>query len=277
MNNAIINRALAAYNPNFSQTTIKGSSASSSNQTIPQNSTPVNNNSSKASKESNPPAKTQNPNQASVSSTLPPQTRDVVGKSQSELNLLQKLQQREMEVRAHEQAHISAGGRYIKGGADYTYKMGPDGRLYAVGGEVSIDTNPVPNDPEATIEKAETIRQAALAPKEPSSSDLQVAAKASRMESEARAKLNNEENNVAIGQRNDQPGDLVSNKLIKEKDEASGPFPVQGDSDRVVIFEAIRQGNTLQTSYAKQAAMHYSSCEKIGSQSRGHQSVDIMV
>ncbi len=99
------------------------------------------------------------------------------------------LETRDREVRAHEQAHLSAAGRYAKSGANYTYEKGPNGINYAVGGDVKIDSAPIPNDPEATIKKAETIRRAALAPKQPSGQDHSVAAHASHLAAEARIEL----------------------------------------------------------------------------------------
>jgi len=100
---------------------------------------------------------------------------------------VQKLRERDREVRAHEQAHIAAGGQHVSGGASYSYQTGPDGRQYAVGGSVQIDTSPVPGDPKATEEKARAVRRAALAPASPSSTDQSVAAKAAAMESKARS------------------------------------------------------------------------------------------
>jgi hypothetical protein len=102
---------------------------------------------------------------------------------------LSQLKARDGAVRAHEAAHIAAGGRYITGGASYEYETGPDGVQYAVGGEVGIDTSPVPGKPEETVEKMRTIRAAALAPSDPSAADLSVAAAAAQMEAEALAEL----------------------------------------------------------------------------------------
>jgi hypothetical protein len=99
-----------------------------------------------------------------------------------------QLEQRDAEVRRHEQAHIAAGGQYVRGGAHFTYERGPDGRMYAVGGEVSIDVSPE-STPEETIQKAEAIRRAALAPGDPSAQDRAVAAKAAAMEAEARRQM----------------------------------------------------------------------------------------
>ncbi|TVQ95891.1 MAG: hypothetical protein EA399_16885 [Desulfovibrionales bacterium] len=106
--------------------------------------------------------------------------------SSEDRQVLEQLRQRDAEVRAHEQAHVAAGGQYVTSGASYTYETGPDGRQYAVGGEVSIDTSPVPGNPEQTEQKAQTIRRAALAPASPSAQDVKVATSASQMEAEAR-------------------------------------------------------------------------------------------
>lgn len=102
--------------------------------------------------------------------------------------LINELAKVDREVRAHEQAHAAVGGQYA-GSPTYSFVRGPDGIGYAVGGEVSIDTSPVPNDPEATLRKAQVIRAAASAPAEPSPQDRRVAAQAASLENEARAEL----------------------------------------------------------------------------------------
>ncbi|MDR0238936.1 MAG: hypothetical protein LBI88_01745 [Deltaproteobacteria bacterium] len=112
---------------------------------------------------------------------------DVVSLSPEAEKQVQKLRERDREVRAHEQAHIAAGGQHVSGGASFSYQTGPDGRQYAVGGSVQIDTSPVPGNPESTEEKARAVRRAALAPASPSATDQSVAAKAAAMESKARA------------------------------------------------------------------------------------------
>ncbi len=101
---------------------------------------------------------------------------------------VEKLKQRDQEVRQHEQAHIAAGGAYVRGGAKYQFEQGPDGQRYAVGGEVGIDTSSG-RTPEETATKAQAIRRAALAPADPSSQDRRVAAQASSMETAARREI----------------------------------------------------------------------------------------
>jgi len=99
---------------------------------------------------------------------------------------VEALKQRDTEIRQHENAHVAAAGAYARG-VSFEYQAGPDGQRYAVGGEVSIDTSPVHDNPDAAIAKARTIRAAANAPADPSAQDRQVAAAATRMEAAARA------------------------------------------------------------------------------------------
>jgi len=107
---------------------------------------------------------------------------------QLELKELQQLKRRDKEVRSHEQAHLSAAGRYAKGGASFTYQKGPDGGSYAIGGEVGIDVAKE-SSPEATITKMQAIKRAALAPATPSGADKRIAAQANTKESQARQEL----------------------------------------------------------------------------------------
>lgn len=101
---------------------------------------------------------------------------------------LAELRTRDREVRAHEAAHQAVAGRFA-GPVKFDFQRGPDGQLYATGGQVQVDTSPVPGDLEATIDKMETIRAAALAPGNPSAQDQAVAAQALREIVQARAEL----------------------------------------------------------------------------------------
>lgn len=113
--------------------------------------------------------------------------REIQQQRQEQLEIAE-LASRDREVRAHEQAHAAVGGAYA-GAPTYTFARGPDGKRYAVGGEVSIDTSPVPNDPEATLRKMELVQRAALAPAEPSAQDRRVAAQAAAQAAQARTEL----------------------------------------------------------------------------------------
>ncbi len=109
-------------------------------------------------------------------------------KSEKEREVVEKLRKIDRKVRAHEMAHLIAGGPYVRGGPYYKYITGPDGKRYAVAGEVKIDTSEE-KDPEKTIRKMEVVRRAALAPADPSPTDRRVAAEASAKEARARMKL----------------------------------------------------------------------------------------
>jgi len=109
--------------------------------------------------------------------------------SPEEKQVLDDLKTRDREVRAHEQAHLAAAGPYAKGPPSYEYQTGPDGKPYAVGGEVQIDTSKVSGNPQATLVKAQTIKRAANAPRDPSAQDGEVAAQAAQMEAEARQEI----------------------------------------------------------------------------------------
>jgi hypothetical protein len=106
-----------------------------------------------------------------------PRKADGTPMTPEEVQYLEQLKQTDRDVRQHEMAHQIAGGAYT-GGASYEYEVGPDGKRYAVAGEVPIDYGPVPGDPQATIEKMQTVIAAAMAPADPSPKDYQVAAQA---------------------------------------------------------------------------------------------------
>lgn len=107
--------------------------------------------------------------------------------SDQEQAVVAALKRRDAEVRRHERAHQTAGGGLV-GPATFQFQRGPDGKLYAIGGEVSIDSSPAPT-PEATIAKMAAVIRAALAPVSPSTADRQVAAQARANQIEAQQQL----------------------------------------------------------------------------------------
>lgn len=109
-----------------------------------------------------------------------------------EEQMVQQLKQRDMEVKTHEMAHLAVAGQYASGGASYTYQQGPDGRRYAIGGEVPIDLS-AEKTPEETLAKMRAIKRAAMAPAEPSSADRSVAATATALENQARQEAQTQE------------------------------------------------------------------------------------
>ncbi len=140
--------------------------------------------------------------------------------TREEKKIVRELQIRDREVRAHEQAHASVLGPYKKGGPKYQFERGPDGRQYAVGGSVPVDLSPE-KTPEETRRKAQTIRRAALAPKDPSGADFQVAAKAAQMEAAARAEISKERTSDKT-----DPASSAPNEIEDSSKQDEGPWPV---------------------------------------------------
>lgn len=108
-----------------------------------------------------------------------------------EVQYVRELESIDRNVKAHEAAHIAAGGGVVSGGASYGYTRGPDGKMYAVSGEVPISMKKG-KTPEETIQNARQIVAAAMAPADPSPQDYKVAASAMQMESQARVEQSQE-------------------------------------------------------------------------------------
>ncbi|MDR2441788.1 MAG: hypothetical protein LBE12_20720 [Planctomycetaceae bacterium] len=143
---------------------------------------------------------------------------------------VQKLKARDQEVRVHEAAHVAAGGPYVTGGPSYTYQTGPDGKPYAIGGEVGIDTSEVRGDPEATIRKMQTVAAAALAPAEPSSQDQKVAAAARQKEAQARTELA-QQNRLAASNSKENDNSDSSQLAIEGKEPKSSATTTTNQSN----------------------------------------------
>lgn len=123
------------------------------------------------------------------------------------------LQATDRNVRAHEQAHLSAAQGLAVSGASYDYHTGPDDKRYAVAGEVNIDTSKE-SDPEKTIAKGHKIIRAALAPTSPSPQDRAVASSAERMILDAQAELVRE--SYALHQQianSQQSGEIIDQQV----------------------------------------------------------------
>ena len=119
--------------------------------------------------------------------------------SSGEKQLVAKLQARDSEVRAHEAAHQTAGGE-LAGGASFKYQRGPDGKMYAVEGEVPIAFKEG-STPQETLANAKQIKAAAMAPANPSSQDYAVAGSATMMELKAQQELLREKMQELWGQK----------------------------------------------------------------------------
>lgn len=121
------------------------------------------------------------------SSSQTPKGIDGQELTEEEQQKVKEMKERNEEVRVHENAHKSAGGQYAAA-PTYTYETGPDGKRYITDGEVSIDIGEE-KDPQATIEKMQVVKRAAMAPAEPSGQDRKVYQEANQKEAAARQEL----------------------------------------------------------------------------------------
>lgn len=121
------------------------------------------------------------------SSSQTPKGIDGQELTEEEQQKVKEMKERDEEVRVHENAHKSAGGQYAAA-PTYTYETGPDGKRYITDGEVSIDIGEE-KDPQATIEKMQVVKRAAMAPTEPSGQDRKVYQEANQKEAAARQEL----------------------------------------------------------------------------------------
>ncbi|KGJ97466.1 putative metalloprotease CJM1_0395 family protein [Colwellia psychrerythraea] len=145
---------------------------------------------------------------ANTTSSETEQDNEIIQQEQIDEKIINQLQQRDKEVRTHELAHATAGGS-ATGSPSFTFEVGPDGKKYAVGGEVAVDLSSVAGDPQATITKMQKIHAAALAPASPSTQDTRVAASAAQtilaaqsellaLKSDAATQSSNANNNLNI-------------------------------------------------------------------------------
>jgi hypothetical protein len=138
--------------------------------------------------------------------------------SEDEQRMVNNLASRDSEVRAHEAAHQAAGGG-MTGAASFTYQQGPDGKMYAIGGEVSISMKSG-STPEETIANARQIAAAAMAAGNPSPQDFAVASSARVMEMKAQQQLARKEQEAVQGKEIYQ-NEANKNSFTIEKENAS--------------------------------------------------------
>lgn len=171
--------------------------------------------------------------------------------TEEEKAVVERLRERDREVRAHENAHASVGRGYT-GSPNFEFARGPDGIQYAVGGHVDIDVGEVPNDPEATIAKMEVVRSAALAPARPSGQDRAVAAAAEAAIREAQGQLA-EERREALLEGGSEGGDDASSTNIASASPALSsvtgtvPSPQGGEQTSTVSSIGVTGSTAPQT------------------------------
>ncbi|MEN8617087.1 putative metalloprotease CJM1_0395 family protein [Shewanella baltica] len=147
------------------------------------------------------------------------------------------LKARDSEVKAHEHAHATVGGQYAQS-PSFKYEKGADGQRYATDGEVQIDVSAVGGDPLATINKMKQVYAAAMAPVDPSSADIRVAAEALQKMNEAKVKLAEE--------RQQQIVDLQTTQTLVGADAQIKELPPLQEHTPAVTGNVDESGNISQ-------------------------------
>jgi hypothetical protein len=99
---------------------------------------------------------------------------NLIGKNYDEEDykrVLEKYKNLDAQVRTHEQTH--AAGAPTTAPINYSYQVGPDGKVYASGGSVRFDTS-IPKDEAAASVKLDKLSKAASGPAELSLADAQI-------------------------------------------------------------------------------------------------------
>jgi SprA-related family len=152
------------------------------------------------------------------------------GLTPEEKDVVRDMRGRDLEVRAHEQAHKNTGGPHA-GAISLSYDKGPDGQQYAVGGSVPIDMSPEAS-PEATIAKMRIVAAAALAPADPSGPDRAIAQAAQgqiiQATADARAERQAETEALRENARADQEGGADNPVGVFAANDPDNPYRVLG-------------------------------------------------
>ena len=171
-------------------------------------------------------------NDARESEVSPQETKDSTksadgeeqtrAKELEQARVISDLKKRDQEVRSHEAAHASVGGSFT-GSPSFSYEQGPDGKRYAVEGEVSVDLSSVKGDPRATIAKMKKVHAAALAPVNPSIQDTRVASTATQVILEAQSEL--------LTELGDQQSETKARSNVQKDDESSTRDGLSSDNE----------------------------------------------
>ena len=121
---------------------------------------------------------------------------------------LAELKQTDAQVKAHEHAHKSTAAGLTTSGPNYEYETGPDGKKYAVAGDVNVSYQKS-SDPEVNLKNAQQLKAAALAPADPSSQDRKVAMQADREIAQARQEIMEEQNQTEEEEETSAAGSMT--------------------------------------------------------------------
>lgn len=151
--------------------------------------------------------------------------------SEEERKQVDEMEQRDREVRTHEQAHVAAAAG-LAGAPVYEYQSGPDGRRYAVGGHVDVKTSGSSN-PDQALREAEAVKRAATAPADPSGADQAAASRASAEITRLKAEKSSdsgEDEYGALKNGDERAGGLKAQEELSDADKLGAATVYNGSS-----------------------------------------------
>ena len=123
----------------------------------------------------------------SLSTSSNNSARDTETRSGDNSNGRKRLELSQTQIQRHVESHLAVSTQHSSP-PNYQYRPF-DGDLYVVSGDVLFDTSAEPNDPQATLEKAQLIRMASMAPTDPTLQDRNAAQQAIMMAAQAKGKI----------------------------------------------------------------------------------------
>lgn len=114
--------------------------------------------------------------------------RDTETKSGDNSSERKQLEFSQTQIQRHVESHLAVTAQHSSP-PNYQHSL-LDGRLYVVSGDVVFDTSAEPNDAQATLEKAQLIRMASMAPTDPTPQDRNASQQAIMMAAQAKSEIN---------------------------------------------------------------------------------------
>lgn len=159
-----------------------------------------------------------------------------MGNPQAESETSQ-MESRSRRIVEHENRHAAilrdAPDNTADAKPQFVHKQGPDGRKYAVAGEVNTDLKPIPGNPHATEQKAESVYRSALGNADRSQSDYDAARQAMFVAQEARQ--------AKMIQRNSAGKPAMASPLNNEPPKASA-YSVKMGNPLAVVGALLARG-----------------------------------
>ena len=116
--------------------------------------------------------------------------RDTETKSGDNSNERKQLELSQTQIQRHVESHLAVTvTTQHSSPPNYQYSS-LDGELYVVSDDVVFDTSSEPNDPQATLEKAQLIRMASMAPTDPTPQDRKASQQAIMMAAQEKSEIN---------------------------------------------------------------------------------------